>query len=75
MTTHTFLYFQENDPQTTCWKGGAVLSILDSSQELWVSRNEWNSYGVRVLRERLWFSMEFKHGEAIKVSDLKTTSL
>lgn len=46
---------KENDPRTACWKGGAVLSILDSSQELWISRKEWNQYGVRILRERCAF--------------------
>ena len=48
-----FLFFwQEMDPRTICWKGGAVLSILDSAQELWISQREWTSIGVRVLRER-----------------------
>ena len=48
-----FLFFwQEMDPRTICWKGGAVLSILDSAQELWISQREWTSVGVRVLRER-----------------------
>jgi len=32
-----------------------VLGILDSSQELWISRKEWNEYGVRILRERCAF--------------------
>lgn len=43
---------KEMDPRTICWKGGAVLSILDSAQELWISQREWTSIGVRVLRER-----------------------
>ena len=46
---------KENDPQTACWKGGAVMSILDSSQELWLGSKEWSLYGVRVLRERCGF--------------------
>ncbi|XP_066935887.1 actin-related protein 8-like [Clytia hemisphaerica] len=46
---------KENDPRTAGWKGGGVLSILDSSQELWISRKEWNQYGVRILRERCAF--------------------
>ncbi|XP_002166225.2 actin-related protein 8 isoform X1 [Hydra vulgaris] len=46
---------KESDPRNTCWKGGAVLSILDSAQELWISRNEWNKYGVRIVRERCGF--------------------
>ncbi|KAL9956854.1 hypothetical protein ACROYT_G038400 [Oculina patagonica] len=43
---------KEMNPRTICWKGGAVLSILDSAQELWISQREWISIGVRVLRER-----------------------
>lgn len=43
---------KEMDPRTICWKGGAVLSILDSAQELWISQREWMTIGVRVLRER-----------------------
>lgn len=46
---------KENDPRTAGWKGGTVLSILDSSQELWISQKEWNQYGVRILRERCAF--------------------
>ena len=43
------------EPATVCWKGGTVLSILDSAQELWISQKEWNQYGVRILRERCAF--------------------
>jgi len=46
---------KENDPRTASWKGGSVMSILDSSQELWISTKEWNQYGVRILRERCCF--------------------
>ena len=43
------------EPATVCWKGGTVLSILDSAQELWISQKEWNQYGIRILRERCAF--------------------
>lgn len=43
------------DPRTICWKGGAVLSILDSAQELWISRQEFNAFGSRILREKCAF--------------------
>lgn len=46
---------KESDPRTTAWKGGSVMSILDSAQELWILRKEWNQYGVRILRERCGF--------------------
>ncbi|XP_074639693.1 actin-related protein 8-like isoform X1 [Acropora palmata] len=32
---------KEMDPRTICWKGAAVLSILDSAQELWITQREW----------------------------------
>ncbi|XP_070558139.1 actin-related protein 8-like isoform X2 [Ptychodera flava] len=40
------------DPRLTCWKGGAVLSCLDTSQELWIRQREWRQFGLKVLRER-----------------------
>jgi len=39
----------------TCWKGAAVMSCLDTANELWIGRTEWVRYGVRVLRERAPF--------------------
>ena len=48
-------FFQDVDARTICWKGGAVLGILDSAQELWITQTEWNTIGVRVLRERALF--------------------
>ncbi|XP_065066274.1 actin-related protein 8-like [Rhopilema esculentum] len=46
---------KDMDPRTVCWKGGAVLSILDSAQELWINRKELNDFGVRILREKSAF--------------------
>lgn len=46
---------KEMDPRMTCWKGGAVMSCLDTAQELWITTDEWKKYGVRVLRERAPF--------------------
>ena len=43
------------DPRTVCWKGGAVLSILDSAQELWINKKELNDFGVKILREKSAF--------------------
>ncbi|XP_041459448.1 actin-related protein 8-like isoform X2 [Lytechinus variegatus] len=43
---------KEQDPRVTCWKGGAVLSYLDTTQELWISRTEWEREGLKLLRER-----------------------
>lgn len=49
------VYFQDMDPRFTAWKGGAVLSLLDSAQELWISQDEWQKHNVKLLRERAPF--------------------
>ncbi|XP_051170338.1 actin-related protein 8 [Leptopilina boulardi] len=46
---------KEMDPGMTAWKGAAILSCLESAQELWISRQEWERSGVRLLRERAPF--------------------
>lgn len=43
------------EPTQTIWKGGAVMSCLESSPELWITREEYQKYGVRVLREKVPF--------------------
>ena len=44
------------DPQLTCWKGGAILAILDTAQEVWIKPREWQKFGTRVIRERAPFN-------------------
>ncbi|XP_034952466.1 actin-related protein 8 [Chelonus insularis] len=46
---------KEMDPGMTSWKGAAILSCLESAQELWITQEEWERFGVRVLRERAPF--------------------
>ncbi|XP_047359700.1 actin-related protein 8 isoform X3 [Vespa velutina] len=46
---------KEMDPGMTAWKGAAILSCLESAQELWIGRQEWERIGVRILRERAPF--------------------
>ncbi|XP_046593472.1 actin-related protein 8 isoform X1 [Neodiprion virginianus] len=46
---------KEMDPGMTAWKGAAILSCLESAQELWIGRQEWEQIGVRILRERAPF--------------------
>jgi actin-related protein 8 len=46
---------QDLHPQYVAWKGGAVLACLPSSRECWISREDWESAGVRMARERLPF--------------------
>ena len=43
------------DPGIIAWKGGAVLSSLENSQELWITKNDWIEHGVRLLRENCAF--------------------
>ena len=38
-----------------CWKGGAILSCLDTAQELWILQKDWIKLGARMLRERAPF--------------------
>ncbi|KAK0076012.1 hypothetical protein PV325_006017 [Microctonus aethiopoides] len=46
---------KDMDPGMTAWKGAAILSCLESAQELWIGRQEWERHGVRLLRERVPF--------------------
>lgn len=43
------------DPSYVSWRGGAVLAALDCCTELWIERQEWELFGVRLLRERSVF--------------------
>lgn len=42
---------KEIDPGMTAWKGAAILSCLESAQELWIGRQDWEIKGVKLLRE------------------------
>lgn len=46
---------KDTDPGITVWRGTAILSCLESAQELWIHRQEWEIIGVRILRERAPF--------------------
>ena len=46
---------QDLESSFVVWKGGCVLSCLDTAQELWIERPEWEFSGVRLLRERAPF--------------------
>jgi len=46
---------KEMDPQMTAWKGAAIMSCLESAQELWIYPVEWEKTGVKILRERAPF--------------------
>jgi actin-related protein 8 len=43
------------DSQIVSWKGAAVMSLLDSAQEMWITSEEWRKSGIRLLREKASF--------------------
>ncbi|XP_065846529.1 actin-related protein 8-like [Oscarella lobularis] len=43
------------DPMLVSWKGGAILSCLDSARDLWIGHAEWATCGIRILREKCPF--------------------
>ena len=46
---------KDMDPSMVAWKGAAIMSCLESAQELWIRPAEWRKIGVRLLRERAPF--------------------
>lgn len=47
---------KDMDSAMVPWKGAAIMSCLETAHELWISRAEWEKFGVRVLRERAPFA-------------------
>jgi len=43
------------DPAYFGWKGGAVASKLEATQETWISGEEYRNWGAKLFRERLPF--------------------
>jgi actin-related protein 8 len=43
------------DPSTIVWRGAAVMAGLEASEELWISKEDFENFGVRVLREKVPF--------------------
>lgn len=46
---------KDMDSANTAWKGGAIISCLDSAPELWISGSEWQKHGPKILREKAMF--------------------
>ncbi|KAK7085058.1 Actin-related protein 8 [Halocaridina rubra] len=46
---------KDMDPSMTSWKGAALMTCLEGSNELWIQQSEWNKFGVKVLREKCPF--------------------
>jgi len=55
--TEVNVFTKGMDAGMVAWKGAAIMSVLESARELWISQNDWHRYGLRILRERspfLW---------------------
>lgn len=46
---------KDGDPGNVVWRGAALMTSLESAEELWVTKEDWNQNGVRVLREKVPF--------------------
>ncbi|GAA5877654.1 hypothetical protein JCM3774_005372 [Rhodotorula dairenensis] len=46
---------REIEPEHLAWKGIAALGKLDCANELWVCKEEWETLGMRALRERAFY--------------------
>jgi len=43
------------DPRFLAWKGAAVLGKMDGVADLWVTGNDWDTFGMRALKERCFY--------------------
>ena len=46
---------RECDPAIVGWRGAAMASKLESTNEAWITGREWQDIGLRVLKERTAF--------------------
>ncbi|XP_073829514.1 actin-related protein 8 [Musca autumnalis] len=46
---------KEMDASMIAWKGAAIMSCLESAPELWLFADEWQKFGLRILREKSIF--------------------
>ncbi|XP_017011227.2 actin-related protein 8 [Drosophila takahashii] len=55
--TEVNVFTKGMDAGMVAWKGAAIMSVLESARELWISQHDWQRHGLRILRERspfLW---------------------
>jgi actin-related protein 8 len=43
------------DAANLVWRGGAVLAKMDSVNDLWVTEEDWDLFGMRGVRERCFY--------------------
>ena len=41
------------DPRLVAWRGGVVWTRLDSMQDIWIRREEWDELGMRSVKMRM----------------------
>ncbi len=46
---------REMDSRVVCWKGASIFARLESSRDCWVSRREWDRYGLDLVYQRALF--------------------
>lgn len=47
---------QDLDYQAICWKGGSILSVLDTIGDQWIFQDEWLKYRSKIVREKVPFA-------------------
>jgi len=43
------------DPRVLAWKGAAVLARMDGISDMWVTRQDWDMFGMKAVKERCYF--------------------
>ncbi|KAI5167422.1 hypothetical protein NEIRO03_1921 [Nematocida sp. AWRm78] len=56
-TTSTVLYVEDKKKAHTAWNGVFALANIEPSKDLWLTDKEWRSVGLRVLKEKVLFSI------------------
>lgn len=46
---------KEVDPRVLAWKGASVLGKMDGVSDLWVTPSDWDTFGMRSLKERCFY--------------------
>ncbi|EPQ31169.1 uncharacterized protein PFL1_01357 [Pseudozyma flocculosa PF-1] len=46
---------RDMDPRSLAWKGMAVFARLESANEMWIRREDWDLFGFRAVKEKTLF--------------------
>ena len=53
LTKNTKINIQKSEnPQYSCWIGGNIISILEIFKKMWVTRNDWNESGNKIIHTK-----------------------